>query len=106
MLQNQNAFKPTGLGGFNNFSFKDDSRTEKANSYPIESLYNGKLKRSANTLMGLCPFHHEVKPSFAIYPETNTWCCFAGCGGGDAISFYTKLNNVDFKTALEELEKL
>ena len=74
-----------------------------ANKYPIEKLYKKQLKHSGYVLMGLCPFHDENTPSFAIYPETNTWNCFAGCGGGDAIAFYMKLHEVDFQTALEAL---
>jgi len=83
-------------------SFNND-KVDKANQFPIENLYSGQLKRTGKTLMGKCPFHEEDTPSFAIYPNTNTWNCFAGCGGGDAISFYMKLKDCDFQTALEEL---
>lgn len=98
MFGKQQSFKPTGLGN-NNF------KLEEAKKYPIENLYTGQLKKIGKNLMGCCPFHQESTPSFAIYTETNTWNCFAGCGGGDVIKFYEKLHQVDFQTALEALSK-
>lgn len=78
----------------------------KAKRVKITSLYQGELKNVSNLLRGKCPFHKDLHtPNFYIYPETNTWCCFAGCGGGDSISFYMKLKGVDFKQAVKELSK-
>lgn len=88
-----------------NYHISIPSNTDKAKEVPIETLYNGNLKPGEKIRMGLCPFHEETTPSFAIYPQTNSWYCFAGCGGGDVITFYMKLHGVDFKTAVEELEK-
>ncbi len=87
------------------FQIKTDYQLEKAKQYPLQELYEGKLKKTGKVLMGCCPFHEETTPSFAIYPETNTWNCFAGCGGGDVLSFYMKLHDCDFSTALEALTK-
>ena len=70
----------------------------------IETLYVGQLHRTGKVFMGICPFHQDSKPSFAIYPETNSWYCFAGCGGGDVIDFYMRLNNLDFKDAINDLK--
>src|SRR3990167_5957337 len=75
----------------------------RAKQTKIESLYIGQLHRTGKVFMGICPFHEDKKPSFAIYPETNSWYCFAGCGGGDVIDFYMRPNNSDFKDALREL---
>jgi len=83
---------------------QDDIKVHRANQYPIENLYSGQLKRTGKVLMGCCPFHQETIPSFAIY-EDNTYFCFAGCGGGDAIDFYKKLHQVDFQIALEALAR-
>jgi 5S rRNA maturation endonuclease (ribonuclease M5) len=52
---------------------------------------------------GLCPFHDDHNPSFSVNVETGLWKCFAGCGQGDVIAFYKKLNGVDFKIALKDL---
>jgi DNA primase len=82
---------------------------EKAKNVKIEKLYpeSSKLIRTGNKLRGFCPFHGDKSnPNFFIYLETNTWYCFAGCGGGDSILFYMKLKDVDFKTALKKLGKI
>jgi len=78
---------------------------QKAKEFPIENLYMGQLKKTGKVKMGKCPFHSEDTPSFAIYPATNSWFCFAGCGGGDVIKFYQKLHDCSFKVAIEELSK-
>ena len=96
MFGKNQTFKPT-------YNREHNVRLEKAKKFPIENLYIGKLKKTGKVWMGLCPFHEERTPSFAIYPETNTYNCFAGCGGGDVIDFYMKLNDVNFSDALEVL---
>ena len=77
----------------------------KAKAYPIEKLYPGELKRSGTTLIGKCPLHPDNNPSFAIYTETNSFNCFAGCGGGDSITFLMKLYSIDFEEAIERLTR-
>lgn len=52
-----------------------------------------------------CIFHNEKTASLAWNKKTNTYKCF-GCGEfGDSISLYQKINNVDFRTALNALNK-
>jgi len=64
------------------------------------------LKRSGSTYKGLCPFHTEKTPSFVVYDNTQTWRCFGQCGeGGDMFSFIMKVENIDFREALEILAK-
>lgn len=76
----------------------------KVKAIKVESLYNGNWKKSGDTLIGLCPFHEDSTPSFAIYLRTNSWNCFSGCGGGSVIDFYMKLHNISTKTAIERLK--
>jgi DNA primase len=71
---------------------------------PIEELYEGKLRKTGRVLIGLCPFHEEKTPSFVIYPENNSWFCFAEGIGGDVISYYMKKTGLSFVKAVEELE--
>lgn len=62
-----------------------------------------KLKRVGNTYMGLCPFHHEKSPSFAINPDRQMYKCF-GCGvGGNVITFVMEYENYTFPEALRSL---
>lgn len=87
---------------FNNF----DNKKEKARAIPLVDLYSGELRQVGKTFKGICPFHNDLQhPNFFVYPETNSWYCFAGCGGGDSINFYMRLKNIGFKEALEELAK-
>lgn len=79
------------------------AKIQKAKTVPIEEIYPAQLKGTGSILLGLCPFHDDHEPSFAIYPATNSWYCFAGCGGGDVISFLQKLYNLKFSEALERL---
>lgn len=81
-------------------------RKELAKQIKIQDIFEGELKARGNKLHGFCPFHSDKQlPNFFIFLDTNTWCCFAGCGAGDVISFYMKLTGCDFKTALKELIK-
>ncbi len=64
------------------------------------------LRPVASGAIGLCPFHDDHHPSFGVNVKGNYWNCFAGCGGGDIISFWMKLKNVDFPTAVTQLEEM
>ena len=35
------------------------------------------LRRRGRTATGLCPFHNEKTPSFVVYPDTQSFYCFA-----------------------------
>nr|WP_281719784.1 CHC2 zinc finger domain-containing protein [Nitrosomonas nitrosa] len=39
---------------------------------------------------GLCPFHDDHTHSFGVNTAENYWHCFAGCGGGSIIDFWSK----------------
>lgn len=61
------------------------------------------LKRSGRNYFGLCPFHNEKSPSFSVSPDKQIFHCF-GCGvGGDVFRFISKIENVNFKEAVELL---
>lgn len=61
------------------------------------------LKRSGANLKGLCPFHSEKTPSFTVFSGDGHFFCF-GCGaGGDVISFIMRIENLDYRSALEFL---
>ena len=71
----------------------------------IETLISSyvTLKRAGNNQKGLCPFHSERTPSFTVYPQTQSYYCF-GCGaGGNAIDFLMRIENLDFRSAVEQL---
>ena len=61
------------------------------------------LKRKGRNYFGLCPFHNEKSPSFSVSETKQIFHCF-GCGaGGDVIGFLKKIENIEFKDAVEML---
>ncbi|HPK01020.1 MAG TPA: DNA primase [Candidatus Sumerlaeota bacterium] len=67
--------------------------------------YVPSLRRSGNSLKGLCPFHKEKTPSFNVHVELGFYHCF-GCGAhGDAIKFVQEIEKIDFMLALEQLAR-
>ena len=62
-----------------------------------------KLKKSGANHMGLCPFHGEKSPSFAVSPSRQTYHCF-GCGvHGNAIGFLMEHSGMGFVDAVHDL---
>ena len=61
------------------------------------------LRKAGANMMGLCPFHQEKTPSFAVHPGKQIFHCF-GCGvGGDVFKFIMLVDNLSFPEALERL---
>jgi DNA primase len=81
---------------------------EKPNMKPdIISVFeyfnpNGRKYRYYNKKMTVhCLFHDDRCPSLCLYEETNTYYCFACGANGDSYNMIMKLENIDFKQALE-----
>ena len=61
------------------------------------------LRRRGRTYFGLCPFHPDHTPSFAVSREAGLFHCF-GCGaGGDVIRFVERRDEVSFREAVRRL---
>lgn len=59
-----------------------------------------KLKKKGADLLGLCPFHNEKSPSFAVSQAKGMYKCF-GCGkSGDAIAFVMEHENKSYPEAI------
>ena len=92
------------------FSDKDTITPEKiaqAKLYPLERLLEGKVNPAGFIS---CPFHFhsEKTPSFKVYRDQNTWCCFGACGQqtGDAIDLVMELNGLNFIEAVKFLNRV
>src|ERR1700691_219952 len=58
------------------------------------------LRKSGQNFTGLCPFHSEKSPSFAVHPVKQIYHCF-GCGvGGDVFKFVMEMDKCDFPEAV------
>lgn len=62
---------------------------------------NGKLQAKVT-----CPFHHDKHPSLSVNIDNGYFKCFACGEKGDIFTFYQKIRNVDFKTALKEIAEM
>jgi len=59
-----------------------------------------RLKKSGQNFTGLCPFHSEKTPSFAVHPVKQIYHCF-GCGaGGDVFKFVMEMDKITFPEAV------
>lgn len=59
-----------------------------------------RLKKSGQNFTGLCPFHSEKSPSFAVHPTKQIYHCF-GCGvGGDVFKFVMEMEKCPFPEAI------
>jgi hypothetical protein len=82
-------------------------KIETAKNYPIYEIASRyvELRQSGNNYTGLCPFHNEKHASFYIYTESNTYHCFGCQAHGSVINLTMELHGVDFKNAVEILQK-
>ena len=85
--------------------YSDELIDEIRNSNDIVDIISQyvNLKKSGRNFFGLCPFHNEKSPSFAVSPDKQIFHCF-GCGvGGNVFHFISKVENVGFREAIQML---
>ena len=59
-----------------------------------------RLKKTGQNFSGLCPFHSEKTPSFAVHPVKQIYHCF-GCGvGGDVFKFVMEMEKCAFPESI------
>ncbi len=61
------------------------------------------LLSKGREMVGLCPFHHDHKPSMYVNPEKQIFKCFACGAGGDVIKFVQMREGLSFYRAIERL---
>jgi DNA primase len=83
---------------------RDDIEALRA-AQRIEEVVEQYVERrpSGRCLIGRCPFHEDRRPSFTVFPNTQTWWCFACNIGGDVFNFVERIERVSFREAMERL---
>jgi DNA primase len=59
-----------------------------------------RLKKSGQNFTGLCPFHGEKTPSFAVHPVKQIFHCFGCAKGGDVFTFVMEMEKCPFPEAV------
>ncbi len=83
----------------------DDLKNRIKDELPISMVIGNylPLKKQGNSLLALCPFHQDSKPSMNVNDSKKMYKCFACGAGGDAITFVQKYRNLNFLEALQEI---
>ena len=72
----------------------------------VVARYGIDLRPVGRARVGYCPFHDDRrKPNLYVYDDTDSWCCYRCRIGGDGISFVERIEGVDFRTAVDRLER-
>lgn len=98
----------TGTAG-HSFAAGDDFKEQVRTATDLVGLVGEKVRLQSRSggrdWIGLCPFHDDSKPSFHVYPERNTYRCWACQEGGDCFSFVMQTQRLEFREALELLAR-
>src|SRR2546429_413583 len=62
-----------------------------------------KLRKAGVHHKGLCPFHREKTPSFAVHPGKQVFHCFGCKAGGDVFNFVMLIEHLTFPEALRRV---
>lgn len=83
----------------------EDLKNKIKEEIPISSIIGSYLpvKKQGSTMISLCPFHSDTKPSMHINDSKKMFKCFACDAAGDAISFVMKHRHLEFIDALKEI---
>src|SRR2546425_6394880 len=73
--------------------FKDTLK-QQADIVRIVGEYVKLKKAGAQNYWGLCPFHNEKTPSFAVHATRQFFHCFGCQASGDVFSFVQKIENI------------
>ena len=83
-------------------AFRRDLLPDPASYYAREL---GKLPHASpdGWASARCPFHEDDRPSLTVNLQHGGWCCFAGCGRGDLLTFHQKKHGLSFVAAAKAL---
>lgn len=90
-------------------SLTTETLKESINPEALLSYYGFKhIRNYGDTLRACCAIHGgDNETGFVWNLSNNLWFCYTGdCGGGDAYDLVMKMENVDFKTAVNRIAEL
>jgi DNA primase len=68
--------------------------------------YNLKLQQQGGVYVCFCPFHEDTsRANLTVYPETDSYFCYACKKGGDAADFLSSIENITREQALVRLHE-
>lgn len=84
---------------------RDDAKEVVRQATDIVDLVGGylQLRRQGRGYVALCPWHDDSRPSLQVNPERQSFKCWVCDIGGDVFSFLMKMENLEFREALEQL---
>ncbi len=84
-------------------AFPEGFIQELKNRNPIDQVVGRyvELKRAGRNLVGRCPFHSEKTPSFTVFSDN--FHCFGCSAGGDVITFIMRIENLEYRDAVQFL---
>jgi DNA primase len=98
--------KTLKVNGFLEEFEKDDIKA-KVDIVELFLEFGVELKKTGKSFQGLCPWHHDTKPSLFVNREEGYYKCFGiSCGEtGDIFTLTEKMKGYDFKEALRYLKQ-
>ena len=63
------------------------------------------LSPAGSAFKGICPFHHDTRPSLHVNPKWQNFRCWACGKHGDVFTFTQEMEKINFREALELLAK-
>lgn len=70
----------------------------------IVTSYDIEVNNEGEVLRAFCPFHNDGgRPNFTIYPQTDSWYCFACKDSGNSIAFVSKMDGISYSDAKKKL---
>jgi DNA primase len=87
--------------------FEKDDIKVKVDIVELFLEFGVELKKTGKSFQGLCPWHHDTKPSLFVNREEGYYKCFGiSCGEtGDIFTLTEKMKGYDFKEALRYLKQ-
>src|SRR5208283_1857584 len=74
------------------------------NILDLMDKYDLELTQQGDLFVTFCPFHRdENRPNFTVYPKTDSYFCYTCGEGGNAIHFFSRMENITYEQARQKL---